>query len=75
MNKQLIEIINKFFEEHNLIDSYHVDDEYVIDSDELDLFTEFITIRIPDLVNIPCRIGSGTSIWFSEEDLENAVID
>ena len=70
MYEEKIEALDKWFEDdERYFDTYHVDDEYVIDQNDVDDFCDFLREQNPDLVYIPCMVGT-TGIWFTSEDLK-----
>ena len=71
MYEEDIELVNKWFEEHGDFSTYNNDEEYVVDSVDVDDFCDFIRESFPDLIGIECMINGG-GIWFKRTDLESA---
>jgi hypothetical protein len=46
-------------------------EEYVISKLDVEDFCDFLREQNPDLIGIPCMVGTG-GIWFKREDLDNA---
>ena len=72
MYEEYIEELNKWFEdEERFYNTYHTDEEYCVDQSDVDDFCDFLRKLDPDLISIPCRVGTD-GIWFKSEDLKNA---
>ena len=72
MFEDSIKELNKWFEdEERCFDTSHVDDEYNVDSYDIEDFCDYLRENETDLVGIQCVVGA-SGIWFKEEDLRNA---
>ena len=64
--------LDKWFEdEERSFETSHVDDEYNVDQTDVDDFCDYLRENHPDLIGIPCMVGTG-GIWFKKSDLEEA---
>ena len=67
-----IKELDKWFDdEERGFETSHVDDEYNVDQTDVDDFCDYLRENHPDLIGIPCMVGTG-GIWFKKSDLENA---
>ena len=66
-----IEKVDKWFTEHGDFSTYKNDEEYVVDSVDVEDFCDFIREEFPDLIGIECMVGN-SGIWFKRCDLESA---
>ena len=46
-------------------------EEYVVDELDVEDFCDFLREQNPDLIGIPCMVGTG-GIWFTKDDLNKA---
>lgn len=67
-----IKELNEWFEdEERSFETGRADDEYNVDQADVDDFCDFMREQYPDLIGIPCMVGTG-GIWFTKDDLEKA---
>ena len=75
-----IKLIDEWFTEKRETNfgTYHItdkvlhNDEYVVDSLDVEEFSEFLKKNFPDLVGIQCLVGTD-GIWFWSKNLRDAV--
>lgn len=75
-----IKLIDEWFAEkrETNFSTYHItdkvlhNDEYVVDSLDVEEFSEFLKKNFPDLVGIQCLVGTD-GIWFWSKNLRDAV--
>lgn len=48
------------------------EDVFVVEASDVADFGDFLEEQYPDVAYIPCKVGKG-GIWFSSEDLDDAV--
>lgn len=70
MYDEHIQMINNWFDKHHDYGTYHVNDEYLLQIDDMRAFHDLIA-EIPDLIYIPCDIRK-EGIFFTSEDLQKA---
>lgn len=72
MYEEEIEALNAWIEDddRSFGTSYN-GEEYVIGELDIEDFCDFLRERDPDLIGIPCMVGT-SGIWFKREDLDNA---
>jgi len=71
MYEDEIKKLNKWFEnEERHFDTSFNGEEYSIDELDVDDFCKFLREQNPDLIGIPCMVGT-SGIWFTKDDLEN----
>lgn len=73
MYEESIEALNKWFddEERSFGTGYNEDGEYSVEQSDVDDFCDFLRETDPDLICIPCMVGTD-GIWFRKEDLDRA---
>lgn len=74
MSREEIKLVDDWFEKHTeCYGTSHVNDEYTVDSYDLEAFTDFLRDNFPDLCYIRCNLGTGDeNIWFHTSDLQEA---
>lgn len=70
MYAEEIEDLNKWFnDEERRYETSFNGDEYVVSEADVEEFCDFLRERNPDLIGIPCMVGTN-GIWFTANDLK-----
>ena len=73
MYEEEIEELQKWInDDDRCFDTGFNGEEYVVSELDVEDFCDFLREQNPDLIGIPCMIGTG-GIWFKREDLDNAM--
>lgn len=72
IDKDSIERLNKWFDDkERSYDTSRTDEQYNIESYDLEDFCDYLRENEIDLIGIPCMVCPD-GIWFKREDLEKA---
>lgn len=72
MYEEAIEELNKWFADKERAYSTEFNgEEYIVSEVDVEDFCDFLRELNPDLIGIPCRVGT-SGIWFTQDELKKA---
>ena len=72
MYKDDIEELNKWFaDKERAYETGFNGEEYIVSEVDVEDFCDFLRELNPDLIGIPCRVGT-SGIWFTKDELQKA---
>lgn len=72
MYKDNIEELNKWFaDKERAYETGFNGEEYIVSEVDVEDFCDFLRELNPDLIGIPCRVGT-SGIWFTKDELQKA---